>query len=167
VSWWETLKDLLGWSDEVSLKEQERLRRVSGARMEAAEELASFYNGQSIARTATAEPALEAYQLRPNDGVKVEPVPITRYETVTVTYDGLLAKAGAQQVILHWGYGPGPWRKVQEQVMQRTPEGHWEALVTLNEGGRFSFCFRDNAYNWDNNAGRNWSYEIHDGRMPW
>src|SRR5690606_42118748 len=104
--------------------------------MEAAEELASFYNGQSIARTATAETALEAYQLRPNDGVKVERVPITRYETVTVTYDGHLAKAGAQQVILHWGHGAGPWRKVQEQSTQWTHECHWEALETLNEGVR-------------------------------
>lgn len=161
------MKEVLGWTEEVDERQQERLRAAADARMEAAEELAGFYNGRSIASTATAVPAAEAYQLRPNDGVKVEPVPMTRQDMVTVAYDGLLARAGAQQVILHWGYGPGPWRKVQERLMERKPEGHWEAQVVLNDGGRFNFCFRDNAHNWDNNAGRNWSYEIHEGTTPW
>jgi len=164
VSWWDTLKEVLGWTEE---DDERRPPQEVDARMEAAEELAGFYNGRGLARTATTTPALEAYQLRPNDGVKVEPVPITRYDQVTVSYDGLLARAGAQQVILHWGYGPGPWRKVREQLMERKPDGRWETRVVLDDGGRFSFCFRDNAYNWDNNSGRNWSYEIHEGTIPW
>lgn len=164
MSWWEALKDILGWTEEEGRPER---ASPGDARMEAAEELAGFYNGRSIAGTATAVPAAEAYQLAPNDGVKVEPVPMTRQDQVTVAYDGLLARAGAQQIYLHCGYGPGDWRRVREYAMERRPEGHWEAKVTLDDGGRFSFCFRDNANNWDNNSGRNWSYEIHEGTVPW
>ena len=101
------------------------------------------------------------FHLAPDDGIEVEPTPITLGDELKVEYRGLLARSGAEAVYLHYGYGPGDWRFVQDIPMAKSPEGVWTAMVQAGERGRFSFCFRDNADNWDNNNGRNWSYEIH------
>lgn len=101
------------------------------------------------------------YQLAPDSGIMVSPVPVTLGDRIEIRYNGLLAQSGAAQVILHYGYGPGNWRSVTEVPMERTPTGEWRAEVVVDEPGRFSFCFRDNANNWDNNYGRNWSYKVH------
>ncbi|MGE5592760.1 MAG: carbohydrate-binding protein [Betaproteobacteria bacterium] len=101
------------------------------------------------------------------DGVYVSPTPITAGDSVSVRYSGLLARSGATQVYLHMGYGIGTWNSVTDVPMARTAPGTFEARVDLppEETSRFHFCFRDDAGNWDNNGGRNWSYEIHDGEL--
>ncbi len=101
------------------------------------------------------------YQLGPDNGIMVRPTPVSLGDEVKVEYRGLLAQAGAEQIYLHFGFGRGDWTYVQEVPMERTPDGAWTALVQVEEAGRFNFCFRDSANNWDNNNGRNWSYEIH------
>lgn len=102
-----------------------------------------------------------------DDGVYVSPAPITAGDSVSVRYSGLLAKSGAEQVYLHMGYGIGTWNSVADIPMTRVGPGTFEARVDvpLEETSRFHFCFRDNAGNWDNNGGRNWSYEIHNGEI--
>ncbi|MCR4401432.1 MAG: carbohydrate-binding protein [Firmicutes bacterium] len=102
-----------------------------------------------------------------DDGVYVSPTPITAGESVSVKYSGLLAKAGAEQVYLHMGYGVGTWNSVVDVPMTKVEPGTFEARVDLplEETSRFHFCFRDNAGNWDNNNGRDWSYEIHNGEL--
>lgn len=105
------------------------------------------------------------YQWAPEDGVLVAPTPMTEGEQVTVKYSGLLAQNGAQQVFLHWGYGPGAWRDVKDQPMERVGENTFTTACELANAGRLEFCFRDAVYNWDNNRGKNWSYEIHSGRI--
>jgi len=98
------------------------------------------------------------------DGVVVDPTPITAYDEITVFYNGLLAKSGAEQVYLHVGFGdPRNWHNVQDLRMSRTGWGFVKTLEMPDES-RFNFCFRDNAYNWDNNNGLNWSFEIHNGQ---
>jgi len=98
-------------------------------------------------------------------GIKVSPVPITAGDQVRVVYNGLLAACGADKVYLHAGYGsPYNWQGVADHPMVRTPEG-WEAVVRVENASRFNFCFKDSANNWDNNNGRNWSYEIHYGGL--
>ena len=101
------------------------------------------------------------YQLTPDSGIAVEPTPITLGDELKIEYRGLLAQSGAEAVYLHYGFGPGDWRSIQEISMEKGTDGAWTAVVQAGERGRFSFCFRDNANNWDNNSGRNWSYEIH------
>ncbi|MGE5585136.1 MAG: carbohydrate-binding protein [Bacillota bacterium] len=102
-----------------------------------------------------------------DDGVYVSPTPITAGDSVSVRYGGLLAESGADQVYLHMGYGIGTWNRVADVPMTRTEQGVFEARVDvpMEETSRFHFCFRDNAGNWDNNDGRNWSYEIHNGEL--
>ncbi|NMB46359.1 MAG: carbohydrate-binding protein [Firmicutes bacterium] len=101
------------------------------------------------------------YHLAPDSGIDVEPTPITLGDELKIEYRGLLAASGAEAVYVHYGFGPGDWRFVQDIPMEKTPDGTWTAVVQAGEKGRFSFCFRDNANNWDNNNGKNWSYEIH------
>lgn len=106
---------------------------------------------------------LAAYQSGPDSGIRVDPTPITLGDELKVEYRGLLVQSGAEEVYLHYGFGPGDWRYVQEVPMAMEADGTWSATVQAGEAGRFSFCFRDSAGNWDNNSGRNWSYEIHGG----
>ncbi|MBO8138807.1 MAG: carbohydrate-binding protein [Desulfotomaculum sp.] len=97
-------------------------------------------------------------------GVVVDPVPITAGEEIVVFYNGLLAQSGADGVYLHCGYGNADnWQGVQDMRMAKTGYGFIKTLRTPEVSTRLNFCFRDTAYNWDNNNGRNWSFEIHNG----
>lgn len=76
-------------------------------------------------------------------------------DEVIISYSGLLAKLGAEQVYLHYGYGnPHYWYNVSTQEMYRTPRG-WEKTIKLLDD-KANFCFKDSANNWDNNNGNNW-----------
>lgn len=97
------------------------------------------------------------------DGVVVDPTPITLGEEITVLYYGLLEQSGADQVWMHYGYGPANnWHDIMDARMERTPRGFAKKL-TINDASRLNFCFKDSANNWDNNNGLNWSFEIHNG----
>ncbi|HHY48029.1 MAG TPA: carbohydrate-binding protein [Firmicutes bacterium] len=117
-------------------------------------------------RGTRTEPGAE---YRGDDGVYVRPTPITAGSEVTVKYDGLLARSGADQVYLHMGFGPNDsWRDTRDIPMTKTTDNMWTTVVpiSIDETSRFNFCFRDSANNWDNNNGANWSYEIHNGENP-
>lgn len=97
--------------------------------------------------------------------VTIAPVPVTFGEDITVQYQGLLARAGAEQVYLHMGYGPADrWQFISDIPMEKVGDT-WEAKFEVTEDSRLNFCFRDNAGNWDNNSGRNWSVEVHTGKQ--
>ncbi|WP_018084811.1 carbohydrate-binding protein [Desulfurispora thermophila] len=99
-------------------------------------------------------------------GVAVEPTPITAGDEVTVLYNGLLAKSGADQIYLHVGYGDTDnWQAVYDHKMSKTGWG-WVKTLEMPDAKRFNFCFKDSANNWDNNNGHNWSFVIHNGNRP-
>ena len=78
---------------------------------------------------------------------------------VSIVYDGLLNRSGADQVYLHAGFGdPMHWKVVDDYRMQRTHEG-WKKTLNM-EDSNLTFCFRDKSGNWDNNNVYNWSYKI-------
>lgn len=96
-------------------------------------------------------------------GVRVDPVPLTPGQEVTVFYSGLLSNAGADQVYLHFGYGDAKhWRQTEDMRMEKLDYG-WAKKMMINGYEQFNFCFRDSANNWDNNNGYNWSFQVHDG----
>ncbi|MDX9873009.1 MAG: carbohydrate-binding protein [Clostridia bacterium] len=96
------------------------------------------------------------------EGISITPIPATAGETITIRYDGLLAKSGAQSVYAHLGYGHNDsWDNVEDIVMTNVPQG-WTCDI-LPKGERVNFCFHDGADNWDNNYGYNWSIMIHNG----
>lgn len=89
-------------------------------------------------------------------GVEVRP---SFGNQVTICYNGLLAKSGADQVFLHYGYGdPKNWRDVGTIAMDKTFRG-WEKTIPLKDRVT-SFCFKDSANNWDNNNGYNWTLQV-------
>jgi len=100
------------------------------------------------------------------DGIYLEPVPITLGEEVKIKYKGLLAESGASKVFLHAGYGSREWQKIVDLPMKKTRDGGWSVALQVEEPSSFNFCFRDDALNWDNNQGRNWSYQVHSGAVP-
>ena len=100
-----------------------------------------------------------------DQGIDVKPTPITAGQNVSVKYDGLLSKSGAEQVFLYAGFGNNnQWEKVKDIKMNKV-ENSWQADIDMCKDDRFYFCFHDNAGNWDNNHGINWSFEVHNGRL--
>ena len=98
------------------------------------------------------------------EGVSITPMPVTMDETVTITYDGLLAQNNAATIYTHVGNGFSDyWTNIQDIPMKK--EGNvWMARVTPSDS-RLNFCFYDGANNWDNNNGYNWSLTIHNGKQ--
>lgn len=124
-------------------------------------EIGSFTTPTDIASEAS-HPSYDHIKL--GDGVLVTPSPITAGEEVQIWYGGLLAKSGATDVYLHVGIGPGAWQQVRDIRMQKEAEGIFSCTIQAPvEGGRLEFCFHDGAGNWDNQQGRNWHYQIHNG----
>ncbi|MEW5952782.1 MAG: carbohydrate-binding protein [Bacillota bacterium] len=72
---------------------------------------------------------------------------------VTICYNGLLDKSGADQVFIHTGYGLN-WQNTSTVKMDRTARG-WEKTFPMHTN-QMAFCFKDSAANWDNNGGHNW-----------
>ncbi|MGB3982978.1 MAG: carbohydrate-binding protein [Bacillota bacterium] len=99
-------------------------------------------------------------------GVFVSPMPITKGDRVTLKYNGLLSKSGATSIFAHVGYGPVDWMDVQDIPMTKEPDGTWTVNIEMAEDqiSPLNVCFRDSAYNWDNNYGNNWSFQLHAGR---
>lgn len=98
-----------------------------------------------------------------DQGIEVSPTPIIAGQRVEIQYDGLLARSGAQQVYLHAGFGNNDsWNNVMDIKMNRQGK-RFVTHLSIEDETRFNFCFKDNAQNWDNNSGRNWCFEIHNG----
>ncbi|GAB6180265.1 carbohydrate-binding protein [Desulfotomaculum defluvii] len=123
-------------------------------------------------RTNFGEPTMGAYRLKEMheaqfpQGVVVDPTPITAGQDILVFYDGLLAKDGAQEVYLHCGFGNSEnWSTVQDYRMAKTGYGFVKTMSMPDNHTQFSFCFHDNAMNWDNNSGKDWVFQVHDGTM--
>ncbi|MCL6478274.1 MAG: hypothetical protein K6T65_07635 [Peptococcaceae bacterium] len=92
-------------------------------------------------------------------GVQVKPLSESGRD-VRIRYNGLLAASGAADVYMHYGFGGSDnWVNVGDMHLERTGEG-WESTVAMHDNNQLNFCFRDGAYNWDNNNGLNWIYRI-------
>ena len=100
-----------------------------------------------------------------DQGIRVHPTPIIAGQRIEIQYEGLLAKSGAQDIYLHAGFGRNnSWEEVTEVRMQRQGN-RFVSQLSMENDSRLNFCFRDNGGNWDNNNGRNWSFEIHNGKL--
>ncbi len=101
-------------------------------------------------------------KLYKDHGIDVKPMPITAGESISIEYNGLLAKSGADKVYLHTGYGSGSWDNVKD-IQMRKEEGNWKTELYVDNDQRLNICFYDSARNWDNNCGKNWSFIVHNG----
>lgn len=95
-----------------------------------------------------------------SNGVYVNPNEVTVGDKVRVSYDGLLAKSGATEIIAHVGYGT-KWNDEKDIKMTKTLSG-FEATIPVTQALPLNVCFKDVAENWDNNSGKNYTFEIAD-----
>ena len=91
-------------------------------------------------------------------GVSISPSMPESGSTTKIMYDGLLAKSGASHIYAHVGYGTN-WNNPQYYKMSKTSTG-FEATVPVADSDTFNVCFKDCANNWDNNSGKNYSFDI-------
>lgn len=92
------------------------------------------------------------------NGVSVTPKEITVGDKVRVTYDGLLSKSGAVDVFARIGYGT-KWEDTAEFKMSKTAAG-FEATIPVIKSLPLNVCFKDSADNWDNNSGKNYTFDV-------
>lgn len=95
------------------------------------------------------------------NGVFVKPQEIKPNHAVEVIYDGLLSRSGAQEVYAHYGTSSfHNWHNIHDTQMHRNMDGSFSTTIKVPHGKNFNICFHDNAANWDNNSGYNYSFEI-------
>ncbi len=98
-----------------------------------------------------------------SNGVTISPSTPSAGDKVKVVYDGLLSKNGATHVYAHIGYGC-KWDNNSFFKMDRTSMG-FEATIPVSDtstsaSDTLNICFKDCADNWDNNSGKNYSFDI-------
>ena len=91
------------------------------------------------------------------NGITVTPAILAKGDTAKVTYSGLLADDGADRMYVRFGFGD--WERAVDYRMIPADEG-FEAHVPISEGEDLQLCFKDSADHWDNNSGRNYSFEV-------
>lgn len=80
---------------------------------------------------------------------------------VQVTYNGLLANSGAQEVYAVIGFGDNNnWKNVSTFPMKSKNRQMYEISIPSKDAGQINVAFKDSADNWDNNSGKNYSYYV-------
>lgn len=92
------------------------------------------------------------------NGVIVTPNNPEPNENVTIVYNGLLAKSGAQEVYARVGFGHH-WHGSQDLRMIRTNSG-FEATLPVTNSEILNVAFKDSVNNWDNNCNMNYGFNI-------
>ncbi len=92
------------------------------------------------------------------NGVHITPSAVTVGDKVKISYDGLLAKSGASEVYARIGFG-NRWEDAQEFRMSKTTTG-FETTIPVTKPVPLNICFKDNAENWDNNSGMNYTFDV-------
>lgn len=93
-----------------------------------------------------------------SNGVTMSPPVPSAGDKVKITYDGLLAKSGAHHLYAHVGYG-SRWSDSSDIQMIKTSTG-FEATLPVRDADSLNIAFKDCANNWDNNSGKNYSFDI-------
>ena len=92
------------------------------------------------------------------NGIVLNPSVPSVGDNVRIIYDGLLAKNGASHIYAHIGYGDS-WDKKSYHQMTKSSMA-FEASFPVEDSDTLNVCFKDCANNWDNNSGKNYSFEI-------
>lgn len=93
-----------------------------------------------------------------SNGITVNPAIPSVGEQVKIKYDGLLAKSGATDILAHVGYG-SKWNNLYDYRMSRSSTG-FETTIPVSNADTLNVCFKDCANNWDNNSGRNYTFDV-------
>lgn len=86
---------------------------------------------------------------------------LTLGDKVKLTYNGLLAKSGADEVFAVVGFGDNnDWHNTSTYPMNSTNQHMYELSLPLKDGGQINVAFKDASDNWDNNSGKNYSFYV-------
>lgn len=77
---------------------------------------------------------------------------------VKISYTGKLFEENCEKVFVHYGFGNN-WDNLNEIEMNRTELG-FQAEIQIISNENLNLCFRSNTNEWDNNDGKNYSFEI-------
>lgn len=91
-------------------------------------------------------------------GVSISKSTISVGDKITVFYEGLLVKSGADVIFTHYGYG-NTWDN-KDFIQMDKEEGRFKVTLTATSAGSLNISFKDGADNWDNNSSENYSYKV-------
>ncbi|MCX7710850.1 MAG: carbohydrate-binding protein [Clostridia bacterium] len=79
-----------------------------------------------------------------------------------VSYDGLLAKSGAEHIYAAVSYGDNTrWNHTSYLRMDKNGQNKFEAILPISGNRQINIAFKDCANNWDNNSAYNYSFIAH------
>jgi hypothetical protein len=88
-----------------------------------------------------------------------EPTSPRTDDILNIHYCGLLKNSGANEIFLHYGFDS--WNQSLNTVkMERLSDGSFKTAVKATGDHEMNLCFKDNADNWDNNNGNNWTLPL-------
>lgn len=103
--------------------------------------------------------SIPAYNSYTDNGIRVTEA---TYPIMKITYEGLLAKNGAQEISAVVGYGNNlKWEDVETFTMQKVNNQAFETSIPVKRSGNINVVFKDSGGNWDNNSGMNYSFDNH------
>ena len=89
------------------------------------------------------------------NGINIEVTPAR----ITLFYNGILAKDGAKEVIAVVGHGENSrWEDVKEYPMWYAGNQTFVLYLPPDKAKSINIAFKDSAGNWDNNSGRNYTF---------
>ncbi len=92
------------------------------------------------------------------NGISISKASMKVGDSVTVTYNGLLANCGADSVTMHIGYGDN-WDN-KEFISMENDNGTFKASLVIDNSGSLNIAFKDSAENWDNNSGSDYTFKV-------
>lgn len=92
------------------------------------------------------------------NGVAISKSPVCVGDEVTITYDGLLLKSGADKIYAYVGYGD-EWNEKGFIPMNYEFDAFKTTFKVISDGILY-IAFKDSADNWDNNSLENYKFEV-------
>ncbi|MBP2644078.1 MAG: hypothetical protein H6Q67_1965 [Firmicutes bacterium] len=92
------------------------------------------------------------------NGVMVQPATPKASGNAKIVYSGLLAKGGAHGLYAHVGFDRN-WEHTHDYKMTKG-SNTFEADIPMHDADTLNIAFKDCADNWDNNSGKNYSFDI-------
>ncbi len=90
------------------------------------------------------------------NGVLISDYSLSVGDEVTITYEGILVKSGADQIFLHFGYGK-EWLN-KDFIPMENENGIFKGTFKIALPDDLNISFKDSADNWDNNSSMNYSF---------
>ena len=101
---------------------------------------------------------IKLYNSYIQSGVLLFPNVVAKGDNARLIYKGLLSNSGADAVYMHLGYGE-KWDNNWDIKMKKTNDGY-EAEFPVTSAKLLHLAFNDGANHWDNNSGRNYTFEV-------